>query len=772
VPDTAAQDHGVTDSAAIAAAKAFGEFRAFDRHKLSARAGLTAAIPVAAMMSLGLLIGNPVDAVTMGVGAVYVGIVWRGGDGPAVPPIGAMCAATVGLTCSTIAGTLSGHWEWLHLVILVFICLGAGICTCLGRSGVVVGTQTILAFVVFGRFPETVAGALGLAGLVAAGGAAQTLFSFAVAFPMAWRRQRRALAGAYRSLGGFATRVLSTSAPTAAALDVAASVLSAPALFADPEINALTDLITTGRRIRLELIVLGAALDAAPDGHRQADPVLARIRAMLTMIADAIDGDQGSQQRLVNELRRFSDWGAERGRLENERLEERAAAAIGQVGAAARTAAAMNAAGQKTTRMRERSQLERGAITAAVAEALPTTLTETLPAALAETLPAVTPVGRPSLGIRREGSRVKEDLRRIRQNMTLDSAAGRHAVRLAAVVAGTELLTLVVALPRGYWAVVAAATVLRPGFSATFTRGAERMLGTFAGVVIASLIAVALDPNGWGLVAVVALLAFACYTVFSASFALGVAMQTGVIVFVLHVALGDTTATALDRGIETLIGGTIALAVYAIWPTWSAASSARLLANLIDSQRAYLQAVFAALTGGRSADIEAMRPLARRARLAWTDAESAVGLARSEPRKGELDLGNATETLAALRRVVYGVHALRLEVPGSAGSAAAGAGSETGTAGTADAAGGASPQTRVPELTGIGGALSDALEVEAGWLRAGGQGPRPPLPPLRNLYRELPWPGDERLTQALRPPLDELVDAVDTAAVSLGLEGA
>jgi Fusaric acid resistance protein-like len=746
VPDPLTKDQPVTASAAVAAAKAFGEFRAFDRRRVSVRAGLTAAIPVAAMMALGLLIGNPVDAVTMGVGAMLVGIVWRGGDGPAVPPIGAMGAATAGLTFSTIAGTLSGHWEWLHLVILVFVCLGAGIATCLGRSGVVVGTQTIIAFVVFGRFPESVGGAFGLAALVAAGGAAQTLFAFAVAFPMAWRRQRRALAVAYRSLGGFATRVLSDSALTAAALEEAASVLGAPALFADPEISALTDLITIGRRIRLELIVLGAALAAAPDGHRQADPVLARVRSMLTMIADATDGDQQSQQQLVNELKRFSDWGAERDQLLDERLEERAAAAIGQVGAAARTAAAMKAAGQKSTRRRERSQLERGVISTAMSDALPTALTEALPAALAETLPAVTPVGRPSLGVRGESSRIKHDLRRIQQNMTLDSAAGRHAVRLAAVVSGTELLTLVVALPRGYWAVVAAATVLRPGFGATFTRGAERMLGTLAGVVIASLLAVALDPSGWGLVAVVALLSFGCYTFYSASFTVGVALNTAVIVFVLHVAIVDTTETALDRGIDTVIGGLIALAVYALWPTWSAASSERLLANLIDSQKAYLEAVFAALSRGRSGDIEAMRPLARVARVAWTDAEGAVGLARSEPRKGELDLGNATETLAALRRVVYGVHALRLEVR--------------------------EERPPVPGLTAIGGALSDALDVEAGWLRAAGKGIQPPLPPLRHLYREIQWPGDERQTQALRPALDELVDAVDTAAVSLGLEGA
>ena len=66
----------------------------------------------------------------------------------------------------------------------------------------------------------------------------------------------------------------------------------------------------------------------------------------------------------------------------------------------------------------------------------------------------------------------------MRSVANLHSAAGRHALRLAVVVSLTELLIQRVALPRAYWAVVAAATVLRPGFGQTFTRGAERVLGT------------------------------------------------------------------------------------------------------------------------------------------------------------------------------------------------------------------------------------------------------------------------------------------------------
>ena len=109
------------------------------------------------------------------------------------------------------------------------------------------------------------------------------------------------------------------------------------------------------------------------------------------------------------------------------------------------------------------------------------------------------------------------------------------------MVALTELLVQRVALPRAYWAVVAAASVLRPDFGATFTRGAERVVGTSAGVVISTLIAVALDPSGWGVVAVVGVLAFVTYAVFPASFTAGTAMMTGVVVFLLHAIAPGTS---------------------------------------------------------------------------------------------------------------------------------------------------------------------------------------------------------------------------------------
>jgi uncharacterized membrane protein YccC len=244
-------------------------------------------------------------------------------------------------------------------------------------------------------------------------------------------------------------------------------------------------------------------------------------------------------------------------------------------------------------------------------------------------------------------------------------------------------------------------------------------------------------------VVVVAALAWVTYAIFPASFTLGTAGLTGIIVFLLHAVSPDSVQTALDRGIDTIIGGAIGLTAYALWPTWSAMSIGRLLATVAEAQRAYLRAVLDGLIAGSGPDQAALRPHARAARQAWTDASSVVALARSEPRRGEADPERAASTLGAMRRVVWGVHALRV-----------------------DAATVEQPRP-LPQLAPLGHGLDQALTTVANALR---DGARSPLPHLRRLYRELAWPDDDRYARTLEPPLDELIDAVDTVAASIGLE--
>src|SRR5437868_11707188 len=74
----------------------------------------------------------------------------------------------------------------------------------------------------------------------------------------------------------------------------------------------------------------------------------------------------------------------------------------------------------------------------------------------------------------------------LRANLSLESAAFRHAVRLAACVAIGEALGRGLGLRRSYWIPMTVAIVLKPDFSSTFSRGVLRLMGTFAGLLLAT----------------------------------------------------------------------------------------------------------------------------------------------------------------------------------------------------------------------------------------------------------------------------------------------
>jgi hypothetical protein len=299
---------------------------------------------------------------------------------------------------------------------------------------------------------------------------------------------------------------------------------------------------------------------------------------------------------------------------------------------------------------------------------------------------------------------------------------------------------------------MAAATVLRPGFEQTFTRGGERMLGTGVGAVVATLIAVVIAPSGWGLVVVIGLLGYGTFALFPASFTAGVAGFTAVVVFLLHAVSPDTTQLALYRGIDTVIGGSIGLTAYALWPTWSGRAMPRLLGELVEAQSEYLQAVLAALVDGLPPSTAQLRTLAKRARIAWGDAEGMLRSARNEPAQGVHQPQTAAAMLAALRRLVYGVHALRLAI--------------------ADL----DPRLSRPELAPLSTALTGAVQTLLHRVRD--EPSETVLPPLRALYRRIDWGrsdvsngiADGGSPDSVRIALDELIDAVDSLAATLGLE--
>jgi uncharacterized membrane protein YccC len=80
-------------------------------------------------------------------------------------------------------------------------------------------------------------------------------------------------------------------------------------------------------------------------------------------------------------------------------------------------------------------------------------------------------------------------------NISLRSSAMRHALRLTLAVGCGEVLAHIVGGTRSYWIPMTAAIVLKPDFTATFSRGALRIAGTFVGLAVATALFYAVTPT-------------------------------------------------------------------------------------------------------------------------------------------------------------------------------------------------------------------------------------------------------------------------------------
>jgi uncharacterized membrane protein YccC len=250
-------------------------------------------------------------------------------------------------------------------------------------------------------------------------------------------------------------------------------------------------------------------------------------------------------------------------------------------------------------------------------------------------------------------------------------------------------------------------------------------------------------------VVVVGVLTWAAYATFRASYVLFSVFVTGLVVFLLSVVTPTPLGTAVDRLVDTIIGGALALILYAVWPTWAEADARQAMAELTDVLGRFLRTVLAGYTGASGpsdADAVEIRRLVRSLRRARSNAEAAVARSVSEPAAHRMDPHQAGDALSALRRMSLCGYALAVALPAPD-----------------------QPRVSLPGLDVLRDELSEAL----GQIRASALHPGPVAdpPPLRRVHSEIEGSVEARPGSAERWLLDvtdELVDAVDTAGFSLG----
>jgi uncharacterized membrane protein YccC len=176
-------------------------------------------------------------------------------------------------------------------------------------------------------------------------------------------------------------------------------------------------------------------------------------------------------------------------------------------------------------------------------------------------------------------------------NLRWQSPIFRFAVRVAlAVTAGLWIASLLPYMAHGYWIVLTIVIILKPNFSATKQRMADRLIGTIIGCLLTALI-LRFVHNPMGLLAALfaASVAAPAFTYIKYRYTAIAASVQILMLLNLLVPAGHQGAIG-ERLIDTVIGVVIATLFSYVLPAWEYRDLPKLLRNVLKASQRYLTA--------------------------------------------------------------------------------------------------------------------------------------------------------------------------------------
>ncbi len=202
------------------------------------------------------------------------------------------------------------------------------------------------------------------------------------------------------------------------------------------------------------------------------------------------------------------------------------------------------------------------------------------------------------------------------------------------------------------------AIVLKPDFTATFSRGVLRLAGTFTGLLLSTALFHWMNPTSQTQVLLIAAWVFTLRYLGPANYGILVTAVTAFVVLLIGLTGVAPQDVMTPRGLNTAAGGCIALLAYWIWPTWEHRLVLEMLAKMLDAYRAYFRAVrdsYIHPETSLSAELDRTRVAAR---LARSNLEASVDRLHSEPRTPPETLALLSTILANSHRLVHAMMAL------------------------------------------------------------------------------------------------------------------
>jgi len=675
--------------------------------------GAITALPLIAVLALSLNFSSSSTAIAMTVGANLVAVVSLVG----APRLSIRLALldTLLMGVAAFIGTITVPIAWLHVALLVPWCFGAGMLVVYGQTQAAIGTQAIIAYVVLGRFSGSALAALHLSLLVVGGALIEVVALIVLRLPPTLRHQRAQVANAFETVAE-----LARSEPSRPATDFLSSIdsadvaLSAPSLFSRTDVQDLRSILNQARRIRLELTTIAGLRQRLGVTDAEAETAIRQCANLTAVVLERIGGAMRSANPTSAWRDSIDDLREAVLRLEGAYVDDSMTSLLVRQCVAHFSAVGgqLRSAGKLVDHLNIDDNRR----------------------AWRPSLPSLTSP---------EAEQLRMDFSLIGDNLSSDSSAFRHAVRLAIVVPLSSILGSLLGLPRSYWLPFAVAVILKPDYSTLVKRGVGRVVGTMLGATVAAVLVSQFNSNRAMTVVLVGVIAWLAYSTWAASFSVAIGFVTALILILLSISSNDTIGTALDRLLDVSLGGALAVTAYLVWPTSPRAGVSKAESDLFQGLHDYL-GVVSQLVQAIPVATSRIAHCSKVVRVAWGKAEAAVGRSIEEPSATRIDPSEGRGLMSATMRILRVTHAMRIDA-------------ERGV--TIEVLG---------EYEALMASCLDALQRLSQWFA----GATPlPVDDLRSKYRSTERQlNDQGAPASIALNLDELVNAINTTQHLAGME--
>jgi len=623
--------------AAASAAEHEGAARAFwrvltrfDRSKLSPYQALRNSVGVVLPIIVGIALNMPRGGVVVASGALNVS--YSDGSDPYAQRAKRMLTSSALCALAVLLGGLTGSHTAAAVIIATLWAFFAGMLVGISTTAADLGVISLVTLLIYAAQLLTAHQAVVSSILALGGGLLQTALSIALWPVRRYEPERRALANFYLELARAAQQpVIPTSAPLATAQSAQAQE-ALSGLDRDTALEAVRyrSLLNQAERMRLSLLMLSRLhlrLRRENSSHaavRILDEYLKTAAQVLEATGDSLNTGMA--------IARSSEYLLASEALTRDLRQGTESAPASFLAAVAKDA-------------RVQMDALNGQLRSALELAMNTTPTGQ---AAFEKQEAQQP-----LLLRFSGK-----IATLRANLNLESSAFRHAVRLGAMVAVGNILERGFYWRRSYWLPMTIVLVLKPEFTTTFSRGVLRIIGTIAGLFLATALFRFFPVTITMEIILIFVFTLMLRWVGPANYGIfGVAVSA---LIVLLIAITGISPSELiwARGMNTAAGGALALLAYWAWPTWERTRVSERIAQLLDAYREYFHGLVEFHLRSGKADENELNRLRLAARRARSNLEASMDRLSAEPGTTAQQMGQLNALLASSHRFIHAVMSL------------------------------------------------------------------------------------------------------------------